>query len=284
MNTRQAYFAGSWYPGTQSECLSAMEAFSRQSLPCPDAGMALGGIVPHAGWFFSGQIAFNVIDCIIRSIKPETWVIFGQHLRASEPFHIMKDGRWSTPLGPLSVDRELADIVIAGSPFRVETDRGRGQDNTIELQLPFLKYFLPDSMILPVGAPPSPDCIAVGARIAEAARGLGRNIAVLGSTDLTHYGYNYGYSPKGGGQQAVDWVKSVNDRRIVDLIVRMDGEGVLKEASNNHNACCAGAVAAAISAAGSIGAVRGRELLYATSYDKHKDSSFVGYVGVVFYV
>lgn len=283
MSARMADLAGSWYPGTEKECVQAIEAFSRDAVPCPDAGTAVGGIVPHAGWFFSGQIACNVVECICRAFKPETWVIFGRHLRASEPFYIMKHGKWSTPLGALSIDEKLADSVASGYSFSVETENRYSQDNTIELQLPFLKYFSPDSMILPVGAPPSPDCVHVGRGIAEAAKSLGRTVAVLGSTDLTHYGYNYGYVPKGVGPEAVDWVKAENDRRMVDLIVRMDEEGVLKEAADSRNACCAGAVAAAVSAAGSLGAVGGREIFYATSYDKHRDSSFVGYVGVVFY-
>jgi len=139
-------------------------------------------------------------------------------------------------------------------------------------------------MILPVGAPPSPASTEVGAGISKAAKSLGRRIAILGSTDLTHYGYNYGYTPKGSGPAAVDWVVKENDRRMVDLIVEMDGDGVLKEAARHRNACCAGAVAAAVSASGFLGATGGSELVYGTSYDKHKDSNFVGYVGVVFHL
>jgi hypothetical protein len=105
---------------------------------------------------------------------------------------------------------------------------------------------------------------------------------VLGSTDLTHYGYNYGYAPKGVGKAAVDWVKNENDRRLVDLILRMDAEEVIRESLTNHNACCSGAVAAAIAAAKKLGARQAQKLFYATSYDVRPDNSFVGYVGVVF--
>jgi MEMO1 family protein len=284
MNARKADFSGTWYPGTESECLRAIQAFSSDTASCIDLGTVVGGIVPHAGWYFSGQIAFNVIACIGKTHAPETWILFGRHLHASDPFYIMKKGKWSTPLGALSIDEELAERVSAAYPFKVETETRCSQDNTIELQLPFLKYFSPDSMILPVGVPPSPDCIGVGVSVVEAAKNLGRTVKVLGSTDLTHYGYNYGYAPKGDGQDAVDWVVKENDRRMVELIVAMDGKGVLTEAALNRNACCAGAVAAAVSAAGSLGAVKGREILYGTSYDKHKDSNLVGYVGVVFHL
>jgi hypothetical protein len=284
MDERKADFEGSWYPGTESECLRMIEDFLSNAAPCPDGGKLVGGIVPHAGWLFSGHIACNVISCIQKTFDPETWVVFGRHLHPSEPFYIMKKGSWGTPLGSLSIDEDLAARVVSGHEFRIETGTRYEPDNTIELQLPFLKYFSTDAMILPVGAPPSPVSLDVGAGIAEAAKSLGRTIAVLGSTDLTHYGYNYGYVPKGVGPAAVEWVTEGNDRRIVDLIVGMDAGGVLEEAARNRNACCAGAVAAAISAVGSMGAAGGSELIYATSYDKHKDSNFVGYVGVVFHL
>jgi len=283
MNVRKADFAGSWYPGTESECLRAIEQFSRDAVSCPDAGKATGGIVPHAGWFFSGQIACNVIACVCKTMKPETWVVLGGHLRVSDHFYIMKEGGWSTPIGVLPIDSELAEAVGSLHRFSVETEILHSQDNTIELQLPFLKYFTPDSMILPVGIPPTRDGLEMGQRIAEASKKLGRQTAVLGSTDLTHYGYNFGFAPEGFGEAAVDWVTSHNDRRMVDLIVRMDAEKILEEAAASHNACCAGAVAAAVSASEFLGAVKGVELKYATSYDKHKNDSFVGYVGVVFY-
>ncbi len=58
--------------------------------------------------------------------------------------------------------------------------------------------------------------------------------------------------------------------------------GVIDEAMANQNACCAGAAATAIAAAGRLGAKRAQTVVYATSYDKRPADSFVGYVGIVF--
>jgi AmmeMemoRadiSam system protein B len=80
----------------------------------------------------------------------------------------------------------------------------------------------------------------------------------------------------------VEWVKGENDKRLIDLILKMDAKGVIHESVKNHNACCSGAVAAAIAAAAKLGSSTGEKLIYATSYDVRPDSSFVGYVGVVF--
>ena len=62
------------------------------------------------------------------------------------------------------------------------------------------------------------------------AKELKVSILVFGSTDLTHYGPNYGWSPKGYGPEAVKWVKEVNDKKFIDQALKLDGPGMLKTA------------------------------------------------------
>jgi hypothetical protein len=194
----------------------------------------------------------------------------------------MKEGGWATPLGDLEIDCELGDRLASEFSFTLETPSRYEQDNTIELQLPFIKYFFHDVKILPIGVRPSVDSIRIGERVAEISELLDRNILILGSTDLTHYGNNYGFTPKGVGDKAVEWVKNENDKKVVDLMLQMDPEGVIRESMNNQNACCSGAVATTIAAAKKLGARKGEKLIHFTSYDVRPDDSFVGYVGVVF--
>jgi AmmeMemoRadiSam system protein B len=251
--------------------------------PCPPVeGSILGGIVPHAGWFYSGQIACQVIHCLATQIDPDSCIIFGRHLPPKGKNYIMIEGKWATPLGDLEIDQEMAEKILPEFPFTIETGSNYEPDNTIELQLPFIKYFFPQTKILPLGVPPNETSIMIGERLSKVSLEMGRKTAILGSTDLTHYGHNYGYVPKGVGKEAVDWVKQENDRRLVQGILSMDAHGIIQESLRNHNACCSGAVAAAIAAAKGLGAERGDELIYATSYDIRPDDSFVGYVGVVF--
>jgi AmmeMemoRadiSam system protein B len=281
MAARNADFAGSWYPARESDCRRVIEEFTAAAIPCP-SGRALGGIVPHAGWVFSGKIACNVIRCLSEQSTPDTILVFGRHLHPSSKSYIMAEGSWATPLGEIDIDGEAGEKLLAEFPFVVETPTRYDQDNTIELQLPFIKHFFPRAKILPLGVPPATGSLRIGERAAEVLAAMGRKTLALGSTDLTHYGYNYGYAPKGVGKPAVDWVKGENDKRLVDRILKMDAEGVIRESLTNHNACCSGAVSAAIAAAKTLGARHAQKLLYATSYDVRPDNSFVGYVGVLF--
>ena len=283
MAIRRSDFAGSWYPGNDTDCRQEIQEFSEAGVPCPSVDKArVGGIVPHAGWFYSGRIACNVIKCIRDGSEPETCVIFGRHLHPGSKNYMMKEGLWATPLGDLEIDHELAEKLASEFPFTVETASRYEQDNTIELQLPFIKYFFPKIKILPIGVPPTFDSLKIGERVVEISEMLGRKTIILGSTDLTHYGYNYGYTPRGDGEEAVAWVKDENDKRVVDLMVEMDAEGIIQESLKHHNACCSGAAATAVAAAKRLGAIKGERLIYATSYDIRPDSSFVGYVGIVF--
>jgi AmmeMemoRadiSam system protein B len=283
MVKRKSDFAGSWYPGTESECLEVIEAFSKENVPCPSTQtQKRGGIVPHAGWFYSGRIACNVIKCLKDDTTPDTVVLFGRHLHPGSPNYLMKEGLWATPLGDLAIDQELGERLASEFSFRVETASNYEPDNTIELQLPFIRYFFPDVKILPIGVPPAVASLRIGERVAELSEMMGRRTLILGSTDLTHYGHNYGFTPKGVGKEAVDWVRNENDRIMVDLMLAMDAEGVIHESLKRSNACCSGAVAAAMAAAKGLGAGHGHKIVYATSYDIRPDASFVGYAGIVF--
>ena len=139
-----------------------------------------------------------------------------------------------------------------------------------------------ETKIVPMGMPPVPESLEIGTKAVELCRDLGLTVKVIGSTDLTHYGVNYGFVTKGSGPAAVDWVRNSNDRRIIAAMQDMAPKRVIDEALAQHNACCSGAAATAIAAVKALGARCAETLAYATSYDRSPGDSFVGYVGMVF--
>ena len=119
MALKKARFAGSWYPGSRSECLRSMKEFDQSidndALPdslLGEKGFA-GGIVPHAGWYFSGRTAYSVFKSIDRSCRlsgkrPDLFFVFGMHLPPRAPNPIFIDDGLETPLGPVPVNREAS--------------------------------------------------------------------------------------------------------------------------------------------------------------------------------
>ncbi|MDO8942609.1 MAG: AmmeMemoRadiSam system protein B, partial [Desulfobacterales bacterium] len=213
---------------------------------------------------------------------PDVIVLFGMHLHRGSANIMMPQGGWDTPFGTIPVQEELAAAIARRFPFRLETPASFTEDNTIELQLPFIKYFFPDAAIVAMGVPPTRDSLAIGNAVVDTARQLGLSVKVIGSTDLTHYGDNYGLVSHGTGPTAVAWVRQENDRRVIEAMLGLDPERVIDEALKNQNACCPGAAATAIQAGKHLGATAAESITYATSYDRSPGDSFVGYVGIVF--
>ena len=280
METKRMAFAGSWYPRDRSECENAIQGFLNEKSAL-EKGRYAGGIVPHAGWFYSGSIACRVIKSL-QSEDVDTIVLFGGHMhQQSEPF-ILSSGRVETPFGDIDVDEQLVERILDGISIR---PRGPGKfpdENTLELQYPFIKYFFPNARIVVCGVAPSFFASIIGNMVVEEAGVLSRTIKIIGSTDMTHYGPDFGLTSAGSGERAVDWVKKENDRMAVEAMLDMDESRIIAQGLENKNMCCPGAAAATAAACKKMGAVNALELDYATSFEKSQSASFVGYSGVVY--
>lgn len=283
MALRKAVFAGGWYPQHEAACKKQIRQFLSAA---PDSGQDasgwMAGIVPHAGWHYSGRIACQVIARLKDPDPVDLVVVFGMHLHPGSANIMMPEGAWETPLGELPVATGLAEALIGQFEFQLESPHRFIQDNTVELQLPFIKHLLDPIEFLAIGVPPRPASLDIGRAVVDWTRENGKHLKIIGSTDLTHYGPGYGFSPHGEGKGALAWVREQNDHRVIEAMLAMDPEQVIDEGLGHQNACCAGAAATAIAAARHGGATRARAIAYATSYDKSPGESFVGYAGVVF--
>ncbi len=130
--TREPAFAGRFYPADAARCSAMIDRFTP---PSTVAG-ALGALVPHAGWTYSGATAGLSLSAIAAS-KPETVVIFGAvHVLDSNKASLFASGDWRTPLGMLRVDEALAKRVLSCRHIRSDPAVHR-QEHTIEVELPF---------------------------------------------------------------------------------------------------------------------------------------------------
>jgi len=283
MALREPDFVDAWYPGDKNKILKTIHDWSKDfKEPKSIKGDLVGGIVPHAGWVYSGRLACNVIKVLSEHSKPDTVVIFGTHMAPKMRPVILVKGEWWTPFGNLPVDTDLVKPLMEKFKFDEESPEFHDQDNTIELQMPFVKNFFPKVKVVTIGAPPTDASFEIAEALVEEAKKQQKKLAVIGSTDLTHYGSNYGMTSKGVGKEAVKWVKEVNDKKVIDLMVALKDKEVRDEALDNHNSCCMGAASTALHMGKLLGSKKGEVLDYYTSYDVDPAASFVGYVGLVF--
>jgi AmmeMemoRadiSam system protein B len=150
------------------------------------------------------------------------------------------------------------------------------------------RYFFPQAKLLWLRFPAEASAFEAGRLLAEKAEALGRRVAVIGSTDLTHYGANYGFSPHGKGKEALDWVKNVNDAAFIKAVLSGESAQVLRRAEEDSSACSAGAVLGAMGFVSHFGRQKAKLLGYATSADVGESrsgeseipDSFVGYAAI----
>src|ERR1051325_5345059 len=274
--------AAQFYPG---DCARAAEGFLRGFSPPPQPAHPVAGIVPHAGWRYSGAVAAKVFESIRQKSSPETFVIFGAaHYWAGESA-VYARGAWATPLGDVFINEELAAKILNRCEGllsdNIEAHEG---EHAIEVQLPFVKYLFPDAKIVPISVRPDERSVVLGKCVAELLKEYPRSVAVIGSTDLTHYGEAYHFTPAGVGEQAQRWQEE-NDARIVSLAEQMSASEIVPEARRHHNACGPGGMAATVAAAAASGADRGYLLEYTTSFDIAPEPQFemaVGYAGILY--
>ncbi len=281
MNRRNRSLPRGWYPWDGKDCEKEIKSFLEGwAIPADLSIKGVGGIIPHAGWFFSGKLAAKVFCSLKSEKKVELVVLYGGHLSTEDLPRIVTEDFWETPFGNIEIHTDFVKTLMK----KIETKRESSSsgDNTIEIQLAMVKHFFPEAKLLAIRSPLSHRAKALGEEVAEIARREGIQMIAIGSTDLTHYGPNYGFSSKGMGASAVDWVKKENDKGFIDRALKMDIDGLLKHALENNSACSAGAAASAMATCRAIGAEKGVLLDYYTSYDILPDQSFVGYAGILY--
>lgn len=264
-----------WYPSTATEVQETIKEWEKDLEHVQQTACA--AIAPHAGWYFSGKLAwlswlsaFNA-DCV---------VIAGGHLGAGNPLLLYDDTEYAVPGGKLPVYRELVDAIRKHCAVRSDFSA----DNTVEIQLPLCAFRFGYSMpVVGIRVPEDDQAVALGELLAEWSNAHAVRLFVLGSTDLTHYGPNYGFMPAGTGKQAEIWASN-NDREFIDACLAQDSQAVLHAGRDLQAACSSGAAVCTISYAKALQASHGKLLAYETSLAKHKDSSFVGYASIAFSV
>src|SRR6476659_8313925 len=155
---RPAAVAGKFYPHDPKKLLASIHSYvseePRQS--------ALGCVVPHAGYMYSGHVAGAVYARV--GVGRRCIVLCPNHTGQGTPLSIISRGSWQTPLGNAEIDSELADAMMRAFPLLTEDSAAHRAEHAIEVQLPFLLTLRPDIRFVP---------IAIGTRQFEVLEGLG---------------------------------------------------------------------------------------------------------------
>src|SRR5438552_667364 len=263
---RHSSVAGRCYPRDPEDLRAELQSYFS---PKQEAVPALGCMVPHAGYMYSGHVAGAVYA---RLELPQRCILMcPNHTGVGHPLAIMSQGAWETPLGPVPIDWPLAESLKQHFPVLGEDAEAHRAEHAAEVQLPFLQIRKPGFTFVPIALGTSRYEIleALGNAVAEAIRALGERVLLIASSDMNHY--------------ENDTITRQKDYKAVERILVMDARGLFDVVRNENISMCGfGPAVAMLTAARRLGA-SGTELIkYATSADVSGDRErVVGYAGIV---
>ncbi len=290
MTIRYPARAGSFYEASPDACRRHVEQMLAEAtvpddLPAP----RYGGIVPHAGWAFSGTLACRTFKALAEEGQVRTFVLFGaDHTGTAAQGELFDAGAWQTPLGEVPIDEDLASEILDAAGSVRANPSVHAHEHSLEVQVPIIQVLCPEARILPIAVAPGDIAVHVGREVgAVLADRDGNEATVVGSTDLTHHGGHFP-APGGRGDVGEQWTAD-NDARMIELMETLDADAVIPEANEHRNACGSGAIAATLAACRQRGATKGRLLEYTNSYrimrrlaPGRSDDTTVGYAAMVF--
>ncbi|HPK05139.1 MAG TPA: AmmeMemoRadiSam system protein B, partial [Bacteroidales bacterium] len=141
MKIRKPAVAGSFYPAYKEELSSVIREMALQQSPLAikDMGTITGGIIPHAGYIYSGRIALPFFSLLATTgQKFETIIILHpNHYGTGPQIALDTHEAWETPFGITALDLEISSAL----GLKISADAHRFE-HSAEVMLPFLQFFL----------------------------------------------------------------------------------------------------------------------------------------------
>jgi AmmeMemoRadiSam system protein B len=290
LRTRNPHVAGQFYAGTKPELEEQITScfthtFGPGALPTPrDTGprKVVGIVCPHAGYEYSGSVAAHGYSQISKDGIPEVFIVLGpNHWARGSGVSTQTEGAWETPLGSVTIARDLARDIQRASGIIDIDDTAHATEHSIEVQLPFIQFISKgDAQFIPICSwmQDLKTSREIARSIVEQTKG--KDFVVIASSDFTHH--ERGIADK--DEKAMLARIEEGDRRAIDAILALDDAKLNALGETQKVTICGyGPISTLIGVAKLLGSVKAELLAHRTSYDITGDSSYVvGYSSIVF--
>ena len=263
---RHPAVAGRFYPGDPHTLLADVRSYlspTEKTIP------AVGCVVPHAGYIYSGHVAGAVFARL--NIPGRCILLCPNHTGMGQPLAIMSDGAWETPLGKVAVDSSLAVALKQRFPQLTEDADAHHAEHAAEVELPFLQATSPNFTFVPIALGTGKFDVLenLGEAIADVVKADAEPVLILASSDMNHY--------------ESDKITRVKDHKAIERILALDARGLFDVILNEDISMCGfGPTVAMLTAGKRLGATSAELVKYATSGDISGDREMVvGYAGIV---
>lgn len=264
---RQPAVAGRFYSGTSQDLRREVTGYLSVN---QDPERAIGAVMPHAGYLYSGAVAGETAAAI--RIPREVIVLGPNHTGLGAAVSVFPAGHWRMPFGDVPVNESLARQIIDESDLPVPDEIAHAREHSLEVILPFLYYAgAEDLSFVPItlSTLSRDECRALGEALSRVIASRDEEILLVSSSDMTHY-------------ESHDSAKA-KDSDAISRILDMDPDGLIEVVSRRRITMC-GIIPTAVMlyAAIALGATQARLIRYATSGEVSGDyEQVVGYAGII---
>ena len=272
---RKPAVAGSFYRAGRDQISSMIQKYIDNAKDVAQNARIYGMISPHAGYVFSGIVAAQGYKQIIGRSYDAVIVISPSHAEYFNFSSIMENGSYQTPLGKVSIDRELAKKIAAGKKTIKLSSKGHfqshlpQQEHSLEVQLPFLQKTLGKFNLVAIvmGDQNFEACKELSEAIFAASKD--KKVLLIASSDLSH-------------QHSYQEAKNI-DESCVSIIENYDYDKLFQQLQTRRVEACGGApIVTMLMATKKMGADKIKVLMYANSGDTYGDrSQVVGYLSAI---
>lgn len=272
LKSRPPIFAGSFYPGNREALLKELDVFFNSVENEQISEKIWGLIAPHAGYMYSGQVAAEAYNQVKGRKYDTVIVVAPSHREHFTGASIYNGDEYHTPLGSIEINKEMAKECSDSDTGVYLSEKGHGEEHSLEVQLPFLQYAIEGFKLVPiVMCDQSYEmCTNLGLILGKILK-QSDDVLLVGSTDLSHF-YDYDTA-------------AALDKHIVDRVGKLDQEGLSRDIEQRKSeACGAGPMITVMYAAKLAGATYSKVLSYKNSGDVTGDrTKVVGYMSALFY-
>jgi len=148
---RQPVAAGRFYSADKETLLNDISQLFENCVKTTPHPKVRAIISPHAGYVYSGRVAasaYSVIDGNV--IYKNIFVIGSSHVMAFEGASVFNTGDYITPLGKVTVNKEIANTLKKEKLFDFPVN-AHLQEHSLEVQMPFIQYYFKNNpQIVPI--------------------------------------------------------------------------------------------------------------------------------------
>lgn len=219
MSTREAKFAGQFYPTNPAETKKLIEYIEKKEINnLSHIGEAqvhvLGGVVPHAGMVYCGYQAVHFFHYIEHQTFDTLVILSPSHRGGPYELSIDSHDQWTIPGHTFSADKDLIDSGLFEKSTEMQTE-----EHAAETMLPYVSFYQPDIKhiaVITIKNPTIENTRKVAENLIAYEKSSGKRLMIIASSDFSHQESPEESRPK--DDMVLEAIKLKDDVRVINTV------------------------------------------------------------------